>query len=109
METQGHRIHEENKMKDGALRKLGRWSASGVLLAGILYSILTLIAKPVYAASCDCNEAAADAGEFCLANFGHANYYDFQCPVGPAGGPFIALWKCSYEPGDITRGAACPD
>ncbi len=54
-------------MKTRAVMKAWRVIASGVLLAGLLYSVLALTAKPVYASGCDCFEARQDAEEICSA------------------------------------------
>jgi hypothetical protein len=69
-------------MKKPFLRKVRAWAISAGLFAGIVYSVLALTSKPVYASSCDCDEAYTDAQEFCTSEFPGQQVYTFDCPLG---------------------------
>ncbi len=58
------------------------WILCAVLLGGFVYSVvaLTLATKPVYASSCNCQEALQDAMEMCAMQ--HSTVNNFKCPVG---------------------------
>jgi hypothetical protein len=66
-------------MKSQAVRRMGKWIGSAVLLAGLAYSVLALTsARPVYASSCNCGEERAEASDFCQSRGGIVH---FVCPV----------------------------
>jgi hypothetical protein len=70
-------------MSAQGVRRARVWGLGAVLLAGLMYSVLavTLSTPPVYASSCDCNEAAQDAAELCW-QYGRASVEQFYCPLG---------------------------
>ncbi len=79
------------------------------MLTGLAYSVvgLTFAASPVYASTCDCNEALQDAYEFC-AN-GHGGFElpgdFFSCPVEYQGQTY-AVYQCSDH---FINNQLCPD
>ena len=79
------------------VKKLGEWAAGAVVLSGLIYSVLglTLNARPVYAASCDCVEAEDDAGEYCLAHTGSYALSYFECPLGTDPNQYTRF-QCQY-------------
>ena len=81
-------------MKAQALRKIGNWTASAALLAGILYSVLALNTESVYATSCNCAEEQQDAEQFCSATYGGDGLLAyFQCPVDGS----YYLFVCEFD------------
>src|SRR5260370_20796683 len=71
-------------MKAGMVKKATKWIVGFVLLAGLVYSTLTLTvgANHVYASSCDCQEAAIDASDICFNDGQFDSITSFSCPVG---------------------------
>ena len=81
-------------MKADAANKVCKWSLYAILVTGLAYSALTLSIKPVYASSCDCNEAADDANQYCMLRGAPAPYVQsFSCPTGSAQDHFSG--KCT--------------
>jgi len=73
---------------------------SGVLLAGLAYSILGLApaTKIAYASSCDCTESYGDAGEYC-SELGIGQLTSFTCPSGPQSDTYT--FTCSGYSGPL--------
>jgi len=89
---------EEVEMRLQMFRQTRSWAAGVLLLAGLVYSVLTLTltAKPAYATVCtstQCTEGHQDAVELC-ASLG-ATVIRYVCPSGPRQNGWIA--ECSNE------------
>jgi hypothetical protein len=68
-------------MKGQNLQRIGNWTATVVLFAGIAYASLAMTGKPAYASSCNCTEEEQDAEVYCIAH-GLGDEVYFHCPVG---------------------------
>jgi hypothetical protein len=90
--------------------RIARVVVAAVLLVGLAYSVLGLTVAPkvAYASSCDCNEAAIDADEYCQAQYGPTSFsYNFQCPIC-SGGTCVALFACNNDPSQFQNyGVIC--
>ena len=72
------------------MKRIRTWLLYTALFAGMIYSTLALIDKPVSAAGCDCNQAYLTAQQICSQYGGVAaikcanggTYYDFVCNNG---------------------------
>jgi hypothetical protein len=91
------------------IRRVGSAVLVVALISGLAYSVvgLTFAPKVAYASSCDCSEGFIDAEEYCFANYGNEAVLDFQCPIGPSGGPYATFFMCAVD--GSRHGQACPD
>ena len=68
-------------MKVRIVREARKWILGTVLLAGLVFSAVTLISMPAYARCLDCAEAYQAAYAFCTSPLGgHRGLNTFICP-----------------------------
>ena len=92
-------------MREQQIRKGRVWVLGGIVLAGLVYSVLalTLTATPVYASSCNCSEEFTEAYQFCAS---HLGILSFGCPLNcsPQGPCWAVICRDNVDFGELCSG-----
>jgi hypothetical protein len=95
---------EANEMKTGAVKKTLMMVIYASISAAFGYSLMSLTAKPAYAASCNCTAESKAAEAFCEQEYGDPYVEDFVCSIDNE----IYTYRCAAYP-DIQWDHPCID